>query len=298
MLLYIYGPLDQAPSWRYRDADDGKSKTSPSKTGDDNVSTSMLEHLQKTLTDFGDRVKTTAGSNNNREKEQKEDQLSSELVVHQARPKQNQEILWRPSDNGHHPDESKLTHGMEKTEVSCGVDTNTPTTPSVVDSGAGQLKSIPGNSSLQEPQDHCSPVMQVGLASDTVCEVLSPFPQNLPKDAGENSKESSTPSDSLSSEPIKMVNKDYCPSINYRNEGAGTKGQSGNELQGPREGSSAAEVKVTGEGEMESRSHTEEAEVAGPLEWSHGRSVKSGDGAVVQVGGDQEFGVYDGDYFV
>ncbi|XP_076467800.1 PMS1 protein homolog 1-like isoform X2 [Babylonia areolata] len=46
MLLYIYGPLDQAPSWRYRDREEGKDKTPAADSGN-GMSVSVLERLRK-----------------------------------------------------------------------------------------------------------------------------------------------------------------------------------------------------------------------------------------------------------
>ena len=289
MLLCIYGPLDEAPSWRYRDADNGKSKTSSSKPDDDNTSTSLLEHLKKTCTDFGDPVtQRSSECNSNKEKEPKGEQKPAEAVaaVREVTPEQKtpaEENVGRPCGNGHCPDWNKHVHGMDRTEVSCGVNASVP---GGADSEVGPLKIIPGNGSLQEPQGNCSAVMQnVGLASDTSGEVSGTFPHNLPEDVGENSKESSAPSNNLLPEPAVMANKDLCASM-CKNEVKGTKGHGGNVFKGPREGLSAAEVKVTGEGEKESRSHSEETQVAGTSGWSHGTSVKSADGAAVQVGSD------------
>ena len=55
MLLYIYGPLDEAPSWRYRDSSDGKGK--PSASGADDGKSLRLH----------DRLKSSAAEGKKRE---------------------------------------------------------------------------------------------------------------------------------------------------------------------------------------------------------------------------------------
>lgn len=284
MLLYIYGPLDQAPSWRYRDADQGKSQPSTSsKTDDggDDMRGRLLERLNKGCTDFPERLEGCEEPNEKGGKGQKEEPLSSEpaLTFHEVTSGH------RPSsDHGDCSDGNRRVHVTDRTEVSSGAIANTTTSGAANDDS--RLQAIAGNSSAQGPEENlCVPPMTPNfeLASDILDEVLCTFPQSVPEDNGKNSEKSAAPSgNSSSSKTVMAFNGDRRATSTDQNEGAGIKDQSGNELTGPRV-SSAAEVKAVGEGEPGSRSHEGEDRGAGPSGWSHGTSVRSGDGAVVQV---------------
>lgn len=289
LLLYIYGPLDQAPSWRYQDADGGKDKASSSKTTD-STSSDLTERLKKI---HGDQCKSSSdqskcnndqpngsAESNNNVRERRNEPTSEEPVVifHELTSNDRQNNHSARENGGNTVPEDQRREDKDASEKPG--DKKTDATDVLTDHDTSHVRNgqTVTNNKLQSAQekDHSEMVQSFDLDSSAVDELLCRFPSDKPADSNESSVKKAAQSQNLCTAPTSSV--DNSSASFDQNKTALAADQWGDD---PKK-STSVEVKDTGEGEVGSRSSRDDA-AAGPSGWSHGTSIKAGDGAVVQV---------------
>nr|KAG5714325.1 hypothetical protein BaRGS_018542 [Batillaria attramentaria] len=264
MLLYLYGPLDQAPSWRYRDADDGGSSSKPE---DQQPSNSELIQFQKNH----DKLEVKSNSSAN----------ACSMSVPMEKGSASNSVT-APLDNGPHSvaHENAQRRLSESKQTSENMSNGCPLSETSGAENVSALTKTPhADFVCDEPQqrmktDELSISGNFDLGAEILDELLGSFPST-------DSNSEKTVSSSNLAEKMELESTET--NIDGNSGSVGQSSKEGTGLQsgpGVTSGESAGSSK--GQGDGKNRSCVPEPPQAGPSGWNHGTSIMSGAGTPIQ----------------
>ncbi|KAL8617671.1 hypothetical protein ACOMHN_064925 [Nucella lapillus] len=253
MLLYIYGPLDQAPSWKYRDREEGGGTDKPSTSKSDTDSSfSVLKRWRKTSSDEDHNLQNSELKNNNvTEKENREKPLPSSTDHEAVQSVQRQEADYTSAKNEN--EGCKVT--PEANTCSSGKNTG--------------LDAIQEEQGFKNSRGREQEAKQSSNGDDCNSNTLKDGSGGRPSSSVPQGREERSES---ASELQKNDTVDKVEERDVENNGGVCEG-----IRDVQRANISA-----GNGQVSSEASKKTDEESGSSAWSHGTSIRSGDGTVAQ----------------